>query len=229
MEKNSYNIPNAYETVVEVLNAANKIHHNINSHDLYDKLDTVEPEKLGNVIYLSEKIALSLRNKLSENTIENEKNVDYLDQFFTYDNMVSVYFDGNALVINTPFTFKRFYREGNEHENYLMMNYIKSALNRWQKNNNFDLYRSIQQPLTVMIIRKGNTFNRTKICDNDNLENGRIINELFEVLGYSDSAFQTDLFSCFRLIDDNENEGMQFRIISSKDIYSQLDLINKNT
>ena len=107
------------------------------------------------------------------------------------------------------------------------MKYVCSALNTWQNQNNIELFRSLQVPLIAMIIRKSTTFNRQKICDNDNLENGRIINEIFDALGFSDNALLMDIHSCFRLVSSEEKEGVDFIIFPLNLLEKHLDLIVK--
>jgi hypothetical protein len=107
-------------------------------------------------------------------------------------------------------------------ENYILMNYVRAALIRWQEENGADLFQTLKPPLTVMIIRKGPAYDRQKICDNDNLENGRIVNEIMEALGCSDNAMVLDLYSCFRITEDAEDFGMEFVVFPREDFARSL-------
>lgn len=127
-----------------------------------------------------------------------------------YDNIVTVNYKQDVLKVTTPATFKRFKLDNSLKENYVLMNYVKAALNNWALHNNIDLFHLIPSPCTVIILRKMTKFNRNKICDNDNMENGRIINTIFESFGYSDNALNMDLYSCFRLCQTEKEEGMEF-------------------
>lgn len=129
------------------------------------------------------------------------------------DNIVTVSYINNVLKVTTPATFKRFKLDNSLKENYVLMNYVKASLNNWALHNNIDLFHLISSPCTVIILRKMTKFNRNKICDNDNMENGRIINTIFEALGYSDNALNMDLYSCFRLCQIDKEEGMEFIVM----------------
>lgn len=135
-----------------------------------------------------------------------------------YENLVRVSYKDNVLKVTTPATFKRFKIDNSLKENYVLMNYVQACLNSWASQNNIDLFHLIPSPCTALIIRKMTKFNRIKICDNDNMENGRIINTIFEALGYSDNALNMDLYSCFRLCNTEEECGMEFVIIPRNDV-----------
>lgn len=129
------------------------------------------------------------------------------------DNYVDIFFGDDVLKVFTPETFKRFKRSNSLKENYILMEYVSANLKRWAEQNNVELHHLIPAPCTVIIKRKMSKFSRLKVCDNDNLENGRIVNTIFEAMGYSDNALNMDLVSCFRLCDPSEKEGMEFIVM----------------
>ena len=210
-------IPFSFQTTNDIRSAEKKIYDIVSDHDYFDKLENYSENELDNIIYRAEKIALSCRNAMEKKEKQNYEKHKTEEKADSKNAMTRVSFDGKILKIETPFTFKRFYRDSSSKENYILMNYIKIALADWQKQNHLDLFRAISAPLVVIMIRKGPKYDRTKICDNDNLENGRIINEIFDALGYSDNALRMDLYSCFRIEEDAERFGMEFQICSRND------------
>ena len=228
MSEKLFDIISKYDTINSISSNYKNICDDLNDYNCFDKIADLNEELLDKIIYKSEKIALSCRyfleNKedyISEKQQEiKEKNLSNLP--------VEIDFKDKTLRIKTPLTFKRFYRDGSLKENYILMNYIKSSLIIWQKNNNFDLYRSIKSPFIILIKRKSNVYDRKKICDNDNLENGRIINEIVEALGYTDNAIQMDLISSYRYVDDVNESGMEFVIFSNEDLENHLNELKNN-
>ena len=183
-------------------------------HSQFETLTELSEDELDEIIYRTEKTALSCRSawerKEKDPLQEADGDIEETDDCHG----VSVDFDGRALRVRTPFTFKRFYRDGSMKENFILMNYVRAALRKWQEEHGTELYRVLKPPLTVMIIRKGPVYDRRKICDNDNLENGRIVNEIMEALGMSDNAMVLDLYSCFRVEEDMDDFGMEFIVCS---------------
>ena len=227
MMKNSFNLKSKYENIAGIKAANKHIYDCIKDVDNFDSLESLGEDKLDNIIYRSEKIALSCRNSLEKIVKEKPQNSSFYYEKPLENNPVKVDFNDNYLSIFTPFTFKRFYRDDSMKENYLLMNYVKSALYFYQKENKITLFRSLKTPLIVMIIRKGKSFNRMKICDNDNLENGRIINEIFDCLGYSDNVLQMDIFSCFRLVESDEQCGVEFLVFPADNLINHIGLFQR--
>ena len=60
------------------------------------------------------------------------------------------------------------------------------------------------------------------------MENGKIINGIFNALGYSDHPLNTDLFCHFEVIDDPEKEGMEFIICSQSEINNIINSLSSN-
>ncbi|MBR0417877.1 MAG: hypothetical protein IJI66_01765 [Erysipelotrichaceae bacterium] len=212
--KKSFDMETAYGNVVEINNALKHIDESLKKYDRYDGPEKMTYDDLDNVIYRAEKIALTCRAALEY----KEKTMGVFDKKeekkYSENLPVSVNFNDGILEIRTPFTFKRMYREGSAKENYILMNYVRAALIEWQEKNDTDLFQIIKPPFDVYIIRRKMKWNSLQICDHDNLENGRIINEIFMALGYSDNARNVDLHCQFRLADKEEDEGMLFIVKS---------------
>ena len=208
-DKRYYQINYPFENVGELRNSAEKIVSFLRQFDDETALENI-PESIANkIIFLSEKSDLSLRGALEKQVNTEEyfykKPVDYQP--------VSVNFDGNILTVKTPLTLKRSGVEANDRSNYILMNYVRAALEEWQDTNNISLYKSIDWPVTAFIIRKGNGYKTRKICDNDNIENGRIINEIFAALGYSDNVRIMDLYSKYECAADKQDIGTEFILV----------------
>ena len=222
MNNKLYETPSLFSSVSEVNNSLKKVIKITENND--ELLENLSDEELNSILFNTEKIAISTRNAMENSVINTNENNEIFIDFDAKTNPVSVDFNGKILKISCPFTFKRFYRKGNMQENYLFRSYIVSALKSWQISSKTNLKNMIEMPLTVLIIRKGKSFNRSKICDNDNLENGRIINEIVDTLGYSDNVLQMDLYSCFRFSNEYKDYGMEFIVCSTKDfidVYSE--------
>lgn len=212
MNNKKYNVVGAYIDIDKIKKAISHIEKSITNYEDYDSIAEVSEDDLDNILYRSEKLALSCRKAMEYKENDDIENGNNIIRKSDEDMPVRVEFDDNILKIYTPFTLKRMYRDGSLKENYVLMNYVCAALKKWQEDNNFDLFMSINLPLDVYIIRRKMKWNRNSICDHDNLENGRIINEIFLALGYSDSPKNVDLHCMFRFVDKPEDEGMLFLI-----------------
>ena len=218
-----YDMSSKYTDVTSIRKSVETIVNTTNKYDKFDAIETMSIDDIDNIIYRSEKVALSCRSALENinNPILELKNDSFLCENNDY---VTIKMEDDLLKISTPFTFKRSYRDNSLKENYIMMNYVKAALKKWENDNRKSIFRLLKSPLIAMIIRKNITFDRTKICDNDNLENGRIINEIMNSLGYSDNAITLSIYSSFKIIHDVNECGMDFIIFPKKDICAHLDL-----
>ena len=219
-----YDLSSKYNDITSIQKSIEIV---LNITEKYNKFDTIETmsfDEIDNIIYRLEKGALSCRSAL-----ENKKNINIIDDInidmiHKYNNYVAVDFKDNCLKITSPFTFKRAYRDNSLKENYILMNYIKAALTEWENNNKMSIFRSLKAPLIAMIVRKNTTFDRTKICDNDNMENGRIINEIMNALGYSDNAKTLSIYSTFKIVENESECGMDFIIFSKNDLNKYIHL-----
>ena len=205
-------------SLTDIKKGIQKVQKEIEKSDI--ELKDLSIETLNNMIYLFEKSSLTCR-KIIEKYDKSQQELEGIsienDDLY---NDITVEFDGKFLSIKCPFTFKRFFKKESLKYNYVFMKYIKIALINYQKEHGIELKDYLKPPISVMIIRNGYKFNRAKICDNDNLENGRIINEIFDVLLQSDNANNMDLYSCFRANTEQEYYGMEFIVCSQKDFMS---------
>ena len=124
-------------------------------------------------------------------------------------------------------TFPEDYHEESLKGNYLLMNYVEIALQEYIEKNG-PLFDKVEAPLVAIVKRTSNSYSKNNICDNDNIENGRIINTIMSALGYSDNPLMMDIYSCFRICKNVEEAKMEF-IFTSYDkfklIINELDRV----
>lgn len=230
-----HNLISSFDTVGAIRKATRRIDELLSSEDSNKNIQNLDAESLDEMIYLSERIALSARKNfeladkngfdsenfgavISKESLENpSRNDRYEANILKKNYPISVTFQDGKLIVRTPLTFKRFYKNRSLKENYLIMIYIRAALIKWQKQSGFDLFQSINAPIILTIKRKVLKWNPSEICDNDNLENGRIGNEIINSLGYSDNAMAMSVFSCVEVVTSQEECGMEFIVCSKAD------------
>ena len=212
IEKKSFNLIYPYITVEDVRRSLAKLGEIISGYNSENELNSISNDDASDIIYLAEKIDLSVRDSYESETENDEET----RKIATENLPVSVQFDGVRLTVKTPLTIKRAGRSQNEKHNYMLLNYVRAGIKKWQKDNDICLYKSLDWPLVAFIIRKGKSYDFRKICDNDNIENGRIINEIFSALGYSDNVRIMDLYTKFEVVSSPEEVGTEFILVSKK-------------
>ena len=238
LNNKEFDVPFRYLNAKNLMDSLKHINNSIANYDDKIILEKMSFDDLDNILYRSEKMALSVRSALEnkeKNTREIEgyyydSNVNILKKLdknhvesYAKNNPVRVEFDGKILKIFTPFTFKRMYRHKNLKENYILMNYVEAALKKWQKDNNFELFMALKPPFEFHVIRVVDNISKGNLIDHDNLENGRIANAIFDAIGYSDSPKTMDLHCELREKNsENGHTGMVF-ILKERDI----DLVEK--
>lgn len=191
-------------------------------------LSTLPIPELSEIVYEGEKIALSCRQAIEEKEYREE---DYLDKDYkkicTKDIPVDVAYINGILRIKTPLTLKRMYKDNSLKENYMLMNYVAMALKEYEEKHG-SLFFKVDIPLVAIIKRTSNSYNKNSVCDNDNIENGRIVNKIMSALGHSDNPMIMDIYSCFRICKNEEERGTEF-IFTSYDkfklIINELDRV----
>ncbi len=212
-EKRYLQLRDPYETVGELRDSLIKTIEMLGKINAEESLENLSEAIVNDVIFATEKADLSLRCA-SENRTKTQPEIITKD---IDQQPVAITFDGRMLIIKTPLTLKRSGIEANDKHNYMLMNYVRAALEEWQDIHGLSLYKSIDWPVVAFIIRKGNGNKIRGICDNDNLENGRIINEIFGALGYSDNVLIMDLCSKYEAAESRSDIGTEFILISKKE------------
>ena len=212
-KKRYFQLRDPYETVGELRDSLIKTVEMLGKINAEESLENLPEAIVNDVIFAAEKADLSLRCA-SENRTETQPEIVTKD---IDQQPVAVTFDGRMLIVKTPLTLKRSGIEANDKHNYMLMNYVRAALDEWQDKHGLSLYKSIEWPVVAFIIRKGNGSKIRGICDNDNLENGRIINEIFGALGYSDNVLIMDLCSKYEPAESKADIGTEFILVSKKE------------
>jgi len=127
--------------------------------------------------------------------------------------MVEVTLENGILTIHTPFTFKRAGNKSNDRANFVFMNYIRAALKQYQYLNKIRLSDYVEKPFVFVIKRITDNAGINALCDNDNVENGRIVNEVCKAIGSSDNFCCMDIYSCARFNNEKPQSRMYFFII----------------
>lgn len=221
------NIKNRIMDLGELSNAIAKMQRQFIYREREDSLTTLPTPELSEIIYQGEKIALSCRKAIEGKGNEGDYILEENTELSTKDIPVEVTYNEGILRVKTPLTFKRMYRDNSLKENYMLMNYVDIAIKEYVEKNG-TLFDKVDAPFVGIIKRKSNSYHQNKICDNDNLENGRIINLIASAIGHSDNPMVMDIYSCFRLCKSEEETGMEFIFTSYdkfKAIINELDRV----
>lgn len=216
-KKNPYDSPYNYYSTFQLKNSINSSKKIIENYDDDLNINKISYEDLNEILYSCEKISLSCRYALGEIYEEDGIWSEEAKVYFEKNFNVFVQFSNQTLRIFCPLTFKRCGRTKSLKYNYTLVQYIKAALISFQEQTGFSLLHSIPLPLCTFNIRR-TTNPKSNVYDNDNVENNRITNEMFDALGYSDHPLNTDLFCHFEITDDPEKEGMEFIICSQNEM-----------
>ena len=219
-------------------------------------LENLSRNELLDLLYESEKSAIAIRKTLSrkqekdllllvndgdyykgtakgelidieEYLEKNEKKIKELDEKVFKNYHCYCNFSDKMFTLYSPLTFKRGYTFKNFNHNYLLLNYIKNCIISYQNERQFSLINKIEKPYIIVMKRVKNSKKIGNICDNDNLENQRIINEISRSFNLYDGVNNMSLFSIFDKPKGDEKDGMYFYIFSQKDLDEHLDLFKK--
>lgn len=187
-----------------------------------DASESERPDAITKLLFHFEKGALAIRRELQNRGIEDED----FKPLSIKDMPVTISEKEDAFIIKTPVTIKRKnkdYSKGND-DIYFLSQYVHAAFKKWLLDNNHDdtyLYKKFDQAKFDMIFiikRSAASFNQNLHCDNDNMENSTILNEVCSSLALGDSCLYMDLYSCFRLTDSKEDIGTEFIITGRENL-----------
>lgn len=187
--------------------------------------DASESERLDAItklLFHFEKGALAIRREMQDMCGSDESK----NPVCVNDMPVTISETEDAFIIKTPVTIKRKakdYSKGND-EIYFLSQYVHAAFRKWLLDNDHDdhyLYTKFDRTKFDMIFiikRNAASFNQNLHCDNDNMENSTILNEVCSSLALGDSCLYMDLYSCFRLTDSKEDIGTEFIITGRENL-----------
>lgn len=184
--------------------------------------------ELDTLLYIFELNALSTRSAIQEkfehDTSEFIRESKYIkdnklsSELFKKNIPVEINYEKNRMLeVFTPLTIKRGYEYKYSKENFTLCDYVHIRFEEWvQSNPDIDLTKDLTKPYTVFVIRRVNQVTR-KVCDPDNLETGRIINEIFaNRLLQSDNAANVRIINDCEVVKTKEECGTLFRIVPSR-------------
>lgn len=193
-----------------------------------ERLSSLDVDSLDDILYLFESNALSIRSAIQEKfEMDNSKFVreskyikdDKLsNELFKKNVPVKINYErGRRLTVFTPLTIHRGYEYKYSKENFTLCDYVHIRFEEWiQNNQDVDLSSELKGPYTVFLTRKILKASR-RVCDPDNLENGRIINEIFSKrLLQSDNALNVRIISGCEIVNSPNECGTLFEIIPSE-------------
>lgn len=211
----------------------NRVKNILESNAESQNLSSFSYEELDEMIYRLEKISLSCRQAIAEKEtpkqlfrngmfyeIPAEEKPELLSDSLDYK--IEITFQNNEMHIKTPFTFKRISNRKSVKENYILIQYIQKKIQKW-KDQNEEVFSFFSFPFVVVMKRNVQKFDRFSLCDNDNMENGRIVNEIFSVFNASDNVLEMDVFSCVRMVENSKDCGMEFVVFPQKDIRNHIE------
>lgn len=131
---------------------------------------------------------------------------------------VEIKFDGEIFIAKTPYVFKRGYGGDYSHVNYCVAEMVKLAIKNWlERNEKDDLdFDNLTRKRTLIILRRSKKFTIGSICDNDNIEAGRIVNAICDAFCISDNAKQLDHVIKYEKCDNESKNGTYFILMDTE-------------
>lgn len=181
-----------------------------------------------------EKGALAIRQEIQQYEMKNEVFFEELTPDCVKNLPVCVELKEDALIVKTPITIKKSNKEtySGKSETYLLSQYVYTAIKKMQRENGIsdqELFQRFDEDkfdLVFIIKRNARLFNPSLHCDNDNLENSTIQNEICSALALGDSCQYIDhIYSCFRYTQREDEVGTEFIITGRKNLakYTEKD------
>lgn len=170
-------------------------------------------------------IAGALLEDLNFSLVDGFSNKDIVldeEHYLSDDSItnVSLTFDGDIIRVFTPLTFKRDWNYS-----YIFRKSTMIAIEKWEKENNMNLFSCIETPFVVSVIRKAHSYNRKTFKDNDNKETGNIINTIVRHANLNDAACVMNFSSKFEQVPTTDKTGMEFIFMSRKTALAHPELI----
>ena len=153
---------------------------------------------------------------IEKNNLNNLEEIDKeLSKISLNNSPIEIDFDGKLFKLYTPLTFKRSMREKNYRHNYYLSSQVEAHIKNWKNEHEFDLYKAINSPYILVLRRVDFDFSLAKNCDNDNLENQKIINTITKSFSLPDNALFMSLYVVFDKVSFSEQKpGMYFYLFS---------------
>ena len=218
-DEKEFDSVNGISSIYKLKNFIKNSNDKLENYDDDTSMFDIKPSDRNDVIFYCEKVALTLRKSL-----QNEENIDvffdnidddFFDDYYSSEFRVSFDKEEKTFKIFSPLTIKNGFEKRNLKHNYTLMSYVRASIIRWKNENNIDLFHILKPPFILKISRKVLNVN-SSVCDNDNIENGRIVNEIMNAIGYSDNPNNVSLFSTVELVSDTNDVGMEFTLFEKR-------------
>lgn len=180
--------------------------------------------KVRETLYLLEKLQYDLRatiEQYEENRPDFSKKVSNMDCFFEMP--CSFLCGKNYLKIITPITCKkRSSKSSVSAEDFMLSNFLEAKISAWVYEHSDSEFRRLhrlfeREELVCVLVRKGRKEEVSSFKDNDNIENGRLLNTMCRALSLSDSCDRMNLFSHYESVGEGEEPCTEITILRQKD------------
>lgn len=220
--------------IIELINKIDQLKCEINSNN---KSAKTTADLLFEMDACCLELSLSLKKKIQNETtintvlnkdeaiISDEERKQLYEKMILENNIVDIQYNNNILIVHTPYIFRRAFGKDYTYRNFQMANYVALALIKWAKDNKKEceniggipyLNNEMSSKISVIVTRFSKEFNRSIICDNDNIETGRIINIVCEFISRNDNASNMDFVSRYRQTNDEKMWGTEFKFVPTE-------------
>lgn len=142
-----------------------------------------------------------------------------------YDNNIRISVENDTLKIVSPLTIGRHNRGNSVLKNYDLNKYIRSYLIRFYLDNPFAFkqFSPEHAPFVIVITRYHTNPSSRNLADNDNAENSRTINEIFNIARGSDNGAALDVYNRVRKCNSENEIRTEFKMFPLKNIRDHID------
>jgi len=215
-EYRSYDQCDLKKQIKKTRNSCAKLLDNLSKFDLASREDL---ENIYDNLYENTRLSLMERGFLEKAERMEFPFEDYnYDRLCTKDFPCKISITNDAFIIKVPLTIGRKNSSSKkiQAQNYQIGSLISTAI-AIEKERNIDDILALssyfsEEKLTMIVKRITDTFNRNTLCDNDNLEDGRVINTICNTLMVTDNCLKMDLVKCWRKATPEEEIGTEFTL-----------------
>lgn len=207
----------------------------LNSLSDETELSYVDPTVTDNLLHRIETLALSLRSALftangkTFTPIDNRRFPEAIaiseNRSAPYDNLIDVSIENDALKIVSPLTIGRHNTSKSVVKNYDLNKYIRSRLIKFSLENPsaFKRFSPEYAPFVIVVTRYHTNPSSRNLVDNDNAENSRTVNEIFNLARGSDNGVSLDVYSRVRRCNSENEIRTEFLMFPLRNLDRHLD------
>lgn len=220
-----YLLPKEYQNI-SIENIKNQIEISLEKgHALCDKIDGFDLSSQDDLIQIYQHIYDLTKLALMERgLLEGAERLEFdfynpaYERRCIKDLPCKITITDDAFIIKTPLTIGRINSSSKkvQQQNYQIKDYVQTAI-AIEKEKDEDGFIRISnlfsdKKLTCIVKRKSAVFNFATLCDNDNIEDGRIINLICQTLKISDNCHNLDLIRCWKEAENDADIGSEIII-----------------